>query len=141
MSRTRRYFTAAAMATGTVAMGAALALGSAGSASADQNVVTNTGNKITPGLVNVGVFGGNLLGGLGGLLSTAQINLGTVGNNAISQTGTAGTNAITQTGTAGTNAITQTGTAGTNAISQTGAAGNGVISAVGTAGNNVVGNH
>jgi hypothetical protein len=130
MSRTRRYFTAAAMATGTVAMGAALALGSAGSASADQNVVTNTGNKITPGLVNVGVFGGNLLGGLGGLLSTAQINLGTVGNNAISQTGIAGTNAITQTGTAGTNAITQTG-----------AAGNGVISAVGTAGNNVVGNH
>jgi hypothetical protein len=119
MSRTRRYFTAAAIATGTVAMGAALALGSAGSASADQNVVTNTGNKITPGLVNVGVFGGNLLGGLGGLLSTAQINLGTVGNNAISQTGTAGTNAITQTGTAG----------------------NGVISAVGTAGNNVVGNH
>jgi hypothetical protein len=118
------------MATGTVAMGAALALGSAGSASADQNVVTNTGNKITPGLVNVGVFGGNLLGGLGGLLSTAQINLGTVGNNAISQTGTAGTNAITHTGTAGT-----------NAISQTGAAGNGVISAVGTAGNNVVGNH
>jgi hypothetical protein len=130
MSRTRSYFAAAAMATGTVAMGAALALGSAGSASADQNVVTNTGNKVTPGLVNVGVFGGNLLGGLGGLLSTAQVNLGTVGNNAISQTGTAGTNAITQTGTAGT-----------NAISQTGAAGNGVISAVGTAGNNLVGNH
>jgi hypothetical protein len=127
---TRRFFAAAAMATGTAVLGAALALGSAGSASADQNVVTNTGNKITPGLVNVGVFGGNLLGGLGGLLSTAQINLGTVGNNAISQTGTAGTNAITQTGTAGTNAITQTG-----------AAGNGVISAVGTAGNNVVGNH
>jgi hypothetical protein len=127
---TRRFFAAAAMATGTAVLGAALALGSAGSASADQNVVTNTGNKITPGLVNVGVFGGNLLGGLGGLLSTAQINLGTVGNNAISQTGTAGTNAITQTGTAGT-----------NAISQTGAAGNGVISAVGTAGNNVVGNH
>ncbi|MDT5301612.1 MAG: hypothetical protein QOG79_4854 [Mycobacterium sp.] len=116
---TRRFFAAAAMATGTAVLGAALALGSAGSASADQNVVTNTGNKITPGLVNVGVFGGNLLGGLGGLLSTAQINLGTVGNNAISQTGTAGTNAITQTG----------------------AAGNGVISAVGTAGNNVVGNH
>ncbi|MDT5126912.1 MAG: hypothetical protein QOH54_2556 [Mycobacterium sp.] len=116
---TRRFFAAAAMATGTAVLGAALALGSAGSASADQNVVTNTGNKITPGLVNVGVFGGNLLGGLGGLLSTAQINLGTVGNNAISQTGTAGTNAITQTGTAG----------------------NGVISAVGTAGNNVVGNH
>ncbi|MDT5267735.1 MAG: hypothetical protein QOI90_4361 [Mycobacterium sp.] len=116
---TRRFFAAAAMATGTAVLGAALALGSAGSASADQNVVTNTGNKITPGLVNVGVFGGNLLGGLGGLLSTAQINLGTVGNNAISQTGTAGT----------------------NAISQTGAAGNGVISAVGTAGNNVVGNH
>jgi hypothetical protein len=130
MSRTRRYFAAAAMATGTVAMGAALALGSAGSASADQNVVTNTGNKITPGLVNVGVFGGNLLSGLGGFLSTAQVNLGTVG-----------TNAITQTGVAGTNAITQTGTAGTNAITQTGAAGNGVISAVGTAGNNVVGNH
>ena len=107
------------MATGTVAMSAALALGSAGSASADQNVVTNTGNKITPGLVNVGVFGGNLLGGLGGFLSTAQVNLGTVG----------------------TNAITQTGTAGTNAITQTGAAGNGAISAVGTAGNNVVGNH
>ncbi|MDT5365249.1 MAG: hypothetical protein QOC69_7011 [Mycobacterium sp.] len=127
---TRRFFAAAAMATGTAVLGAALALGSAGSASADQKVVTNTGNKITPGLVNVGVFGGNLLGGLGGLLSTAQINLGTVGNNAISQTGTAGTNAITQTGTAGT-----------NAISQTGAAGNGVISAVGTAGNNVVGNH
>ncbi|MDT5196591.1 MAG: hypothetical protein QOH20_3345 [Mycobacterium sp.] len=127
---TRRFFAAAAMATGTAVLGAALALGSAGSASADQNVVTNTGNKITPGLVNVGVFGGNLLGGLGGLLSTAQINLGTVGNNAISQTGTAGTNAISQTGTAGT-----------NAISQTGAAGNGVISAVGTAGNNVVGNH
>jgi hypothetical protein len=119
MSRTRRYFTAAAMATGTVAMGAALALGSAGSASADQNVVTNTGNKITPGLVNLGVFGGNVLSGLGGFLSTAQINLGTVG----------------------TNAITQTGVAGTNAITQTGAAGNGVISAVGTAGNNVVGNH
>ncbi|MCU1698294.1 MAG: hypothetical protein JWR34_4357 [Mycobacterium sp.] len=130
MSRTRRYFAAAAMATGTVAMGAALALGSAGSASADQNVVKNTGNKITPGLVNVGVFGGNLLSGLGGFLSTAQVNLGTVG-----------TNAITQTGVAGTNAITQTGVAGTNAITQTGAAGNGVISAVGTAGNNVVGNH
>jgi len=119
MSRTRTYFAPAAMATGTVALGAALALGSAGSASADQNVVTNTGNKITPGLVNVGVFGGNLLGGLGGFLSTAQVNLGTVG----------------------TNAITQTGTAGTNAITQTGAAGNGAISAVGTAGNNVVGNH
>jgi hypothetical protein len=118
------------MATGTVALGAALALGSAGSAMADQNVVKNTGNKITPGLVNAGVFGGNLLGGLGSLLSTAQINLGTVGNNAISQTGIAGNNAISQTGTAGTNAITQTG-----------AAGNGVISAVGTAGNNLVGNH
>jgi hypothetical protein len=119
MGTTRRYFTAAAMATGTVAMGAALALGSAGAASADQNVVTNTGNKITPGLVNLGVFGGNVLSGLGGFLSTGQVNLGTVG----------------------TNAITQTGTAGTNAISQTGAAGNGVVSAVGTAGNNVVGNH
>lgn len=118
------------MATGTVAMGAALALGSAGSASADQNVVKNTGNKVTPGLVNIGVFGGNLLSGLGTVLSTAQINLGTVGNNAISQTGTAGTNALTQTGTAGTNAITQTGTAGNNAIS-----------AIGTAGNNLVGNH
>ncbi|MDT5238985.1 MAG: hypothetical protein QOD97_1183 [Mycobacterium sp.] len=116
---TRRFFAAAAMATGTAVLGAALALGSAGSASADQNVVTNTGNKITPGLVNVGVFGGNLLGGLGGLLSTAQLNLGTVRNNANSPTGIAGTNAITQTGTAG----------------------NGVISAVGTAGNNVVGNH
>ena len=119
MGSSRKYFTAAAMATGTVALGAALALGSAGAASADQNVVTNTGNKITPGLVNVGVFGGNLLSGLGGFLSTAQTNLGTVGNNAISQTGTAGNNAISQTGTAGNNAI----------------------SAVGTAGNNVVGNH
>jgi len=130
MSRTRRYFTAAAVATGTVAVGAALALGSAGSAMADQNVVKNTGNKVTPGLVNLGVFGGNLLGGLGGLLSTAQVNLGTVGNNA-----------ITQTGVAGTNAISQTGQAGTDAITQTGAAGNGAISAVGTAGNNLVGNH
>jgi hypothetical protein len=115
---TRRFFAAIAMATGTAALGATLALGSAGSALADQNVVTQTGNKITPGLVNLGVFGGNLLGGLGGFLSTAQINGGTVGTNAITQTGTAGTNAITQTGTAGTNAISQTGTAVNNAINQ-----------------------
>src|SRR5712675_1620553 len=105
MSRTRRYFAAAAMATGTVAMGAALALGSAGSASADQNVVKNTGNKITPGLVNVGVFGGNLLGGLDGFLSTAQINLGTVGTNAITQTGAAGNGVISAVGTAGNNVV------------------------------------
>jgi hypothetical protein len=114
----RKFFAAAAMATGTVALGAALALGSAGTASADQNVVTNTGNKITPGLVNLGVFGGNVLSGLGGFLGTAQVNVGTVGTNAITQTGTAGTNAITQTGTAGTNAISQTGTAVGNAINQ-----------------------
>ena len=116
MGTTRKYFTAAAMATGTVALGAALALGSAGSASADQNVLTDTGNKVTPGLVNVGVFGGNLLSGLGGFLSTGQVNLGTVGTNAITQTGTAGTNAITQTGTAGTNAISAVGTAGNNLV-------------------------
>jgi hypothetical protein len=114
----RRFVAAAAMATGTAAIGAALALGSAGSALADQNVVTNTGNKITPGLVNVGVFGGNLLGGLGTVLSNAQIQVGTAGTNAITQTGTAGTNAITQTGTAGTNAISQTGTAVNNAVGQ-----------------------
>lgn len=114
----RKFFAAAAMASGTVALGAALALGSAGTASADQNVVTQTGNKITPGLVNLGVFGGNVLSGLGGFLGTAQINGGTVGTNAITQTGTAGTNAITQTGTAGTNAISQTGTAVNNAINQ-----------------------
>jgi hypothetical protein len=126
----RKFFATAAMATGTVALGAALALGSAGTASADQNVVTQTGNKITPGLVNLGVFGGNVLSGLGGFLATAQVNGGTVGTNAITQTGTAGTNAITQTGTAGTNAITQTGTAGTNAISQTGTAVNNAINQV-----------
>jgi hypothetical protein len=123
----RRYFAAAAMATGTAVLGAALALGSAGSAMADQNVVTQTGNKVTPGLVNVGIFGGNLLGGLGTVLSNAQIQLGTAGTNAITQTGTAGTNAITQTGTAGTSAISQTGTAGTNAITQTGTAVNNAV--------------
>jgi hypothetical protein len=127
---TRKFFAAAAIATGTAAIGATLALGSAGTALADQNVVKNTGNKVTPGLVNLGVFGGNLLGGLGTVLSNAQIQLGKAGTDAITQTGVAGTNAISQTGKAGTDAITQIGTAGNNAIS-----------AVGTAGNNVVGNH
>jgi hypothetical protein len=115
---TRKVFAAIAMTTGTAAVGVALALGSAGSALADQNVVTQTGNKITPGLVNLGVFGGNVLSGLGGFLATAQVNGGTVGTNAIVQTGTAGTNAISQTGTAGTNAISQTGTAVNNALNQ-----------------------
>jgi hypothetical protein len=127
---TRKYFAAVAMATGTAAIGAALALGSAGTALADQNVVKNTGNKVTPGLVNLGVFGGNLLGGLGTVLSNAQIQVGTAGTNAITQTGTAGTNAITQTGTAGSNAQIQVGTAGTNAISQTGTAVNNAIKQV-----------
>jgi hypothetical protein len=103
----RRFFAAAAMATGTAAIGVALAIGSAGSALADQNVVTNTGNKVTPGLVNVGVFGGNLLGGLGTVLSNAQIQLGTAGTNAQIQVGTAGTNAVSQTGTAVNNAVGQ----------------------------------
>ena len=115
---TRKFFATAAMATGTAAMGIALALGSAGSAQAEQNVVTQTGNKVTPGLVNVGIFGGNFLSGFGTVLSNAQTQLGTAGTNAISQTGTAGTNAISQTGTAGTNAISQTGTAVNNAVSQ-----------------------
>jgi hypothetical protein len=115
---TRRFFAAAAMATGTAVLGAALALGSAGPAMADQNVVTKTGNKVTPGLVNVGIFGGNVLSGLGTVLSNAQIQLGTAGTNALIQTGTAGTNAISQTGTAGTNAISQTGTAVNNAVKQ-----------------------
>jgi hypothetical protein len=82
-----------------------------GDGAADQNVVKNTGNKVTPGLVNLGVFGGNLLGGLGTVLSNAQIQLGTAGTNALTQTGTAGTDAISQTGTAVNNAVKQvTGT-------------------------------
>jgi hypothetical protein len=108
---TRKFFAAAAIATGKVAIGATIALGSAGTALADQNVVKNTGNKVTPGLVNLGVFGGNLLGGLGTVLSNAQIQLGTAGTNALTQTGTAGTDAISQTGTAVNNAVKQvTGT-------------------------------
>ena len=114
----RKFVTAAAMATGTAALATAMALGSAGMAQADQNVVKNTGNKVTPGSVTAGVTNNNGSGGLFGRLGGFLSNLGTVGTNAITQVGTAGTNALTQTGTAGTNALTQTGTAVNTAVSQ-----------------------
>ena len=122
----RKIAAAAAMATGTAALATAMALGSAGMAQADQNVVKNTGNKVTPGSVTAGVTNNNGSGGLFGFLK----NLGTVGTNAISQVGTAGNNAISQVGTAGNNALSQVGTAGNNALSQTGTAVNNAVSQV-----------
>jgi hypothetical protein len=121
----RKLVTTVALTGGAAAIATGMALAGAGTAAAENqhNVVTQNGNKFTPGSTvaarssvaaqsSVGDAGTNFLTQVGTAISNAQIQVGTAGTNAISQTGTAIQNGQVQVGTAGNNAISQLGTAG-----------------------------